>query len=57
VDPRTGVDDVKKIKYFTLAGLEHRPLRRPARSESLSWLLFLGRIFQMLDESRYMLYC
>jgi hypothetical protein len=31
VDPRAGLDDVKK-KFMTLPGLELRPLGRPARS-------------------------
>jgi hypothetical protein len=30
--PRTGLDDVEKIKFFTPPGLELLPLRRPARS-------------------------
>jgi hypothetical protein len=35
VSPRAGLDDVEKRKIFTLQGLELRPLRRPARSQSL----------------------
>jgi hypothetical protein len=35
VDPRAGLDDVKKRKLLTLTGLELRPLGRPARSQSL----------------------
>jgi hypothetical protein len=34
MSPRAGLDDVEKRKFFTLAGLELRPLC-PARSESL----------------------
>jgi hypothetical protein len=32
VDPRGGLDDLKKRKFFTLPGLKLRPLGRPARS-------------------------
>jgi hypothetical protein len=34
VDPRAGLDDVVKRKFFTLPGLELRPLDRPARRYS-----------------------
>jgi hypothetical protein len=40
VNPRAGVDDLEKIKFFTLPGLELRTLGRPVRSQSLSRLLF-----------------
>jgi hypothetical protein len=39
VDPRTGVDNVEKKKFFTLLGLELRPLGRAARRQSLCRLL------------------
>jgi hypothetical protein len=42
VGPRAGLDDVEKRKFLTLPGLELRPLRRPARSQSLYRLLYLG---------------
>jgi hypothetical protein len=32
VDLRAGLDDVEKIKFLNLPGLELRPLGRPARS-------------------------
>jgi hypothetical protein len=32
VDPRAGLDDVEERKFLTLAGLELRPLGRPARN-------------------------
>jgi hypothetical protein len=32
---REGLNDVEKRKFLTLTGLELRPLRRPARSQSL----------------------
>jgi hypothetical protein len=35
VDPRAGLGDLEKRKFFTLPGLELRPLGRPARSQSL----------------------
>jgi hypothetical protein len=34
-DPRAGLDGVKKRTFFTIPGLELRPLRLPARSQSL----------------------
>jgi hypothetical protein len=42
VDPRAGVDDVEKRKFFTLPGLELQPLGRPARSQSLYRLRYPG---------------
>jgi hypothetical protein len=40
VDPRAGdLDDVEKRNFFTLLGLELRPLHRRARNQSLSQLL------------------
>jgi hypothetical protein len=41
VGPRAGLDDVEKIKFLTLPGLELRPLGRPARSQSLYRLSYL----------------
>jgi hypothetical protein len=38
VGPITGLDDVEKIKFLTLAELELRPLGRAAHSQSLSWV-------------------
>jgi hypothetical protein len=35
VDPRAGLDDMEKRKFLTLPGLELRPHRRPARSQSI----------------------
>jgi hypothetical protein len=35
VGPRAGLDDVDKRKFFTLPGIEIRPLGRPASSQSL----------------------
>jgi hypothetical protein len=34
LDPGTGQDDKKKLKFFTLPGFELRPLGGPARSQS-----------------------
>jgi hypothetical protein len=36
VGPRAGLDDVEKIKYLYLRGLEFRPLGSPARSHNIS---------------------
>jgi hypothetical protein len=35
MDPRTGLDDIEKRKFFTLPELELWPLCRPARRQSL----------------------
>jgi hypothetical protein len=42
VDPTAVLDDLEKIKFFTLLGLEPRPLSRPARSQSLYRLRYPG---------------
>jgi hypothetical protein len=43
VDPRAGLDDLEKRKFLTTPpGLELRPLRRPARSQSLYRLRYPG---------------
>jgi hypothetical protein len=42
VDPRAGLDDLEKGIFFTLPGLELRPLGRPARSQSLYRLRYPG---------------
>jgi hypothetical protein len=39
---RAGLDDVKQRKFLTIAGLELRPLGRPARNQSLYVLRYLG---------------
>jgi hypothetical protein len=60
VDPRVGMDDVEKRKFFTLPGLELRPLGRPARRQSLYRLPLLAPILNYLDPVqiliRYLLY-
>jgi hypothetical protein len=35
VDPRAGLDDMEKLKFLTLPGLDLSPFRRPVRSQSL----------------------
>jgi hypothetical protein len=40
--PRAGLYAVEKKKFLTLLGLELRPLRRPARSQSLYRLHYPG---------------
>jgi hypothetical protein len=42
VDPRAGLDDVKKKKFLTLRELELQSLGRPARSQSLYRLCYPG---------------
>jgi hypothetical protein len=42
VGPGVGLEDVEKLKFFTLPGLELRPLSRQARSQSLYRLSYSG---------------
>jgi hypothetical protein len=42
MDPRAGLEDVEKRKFLILPGVELRPLGRPARSQSLYRLRYLG---------------
>jgi hypothetical protein len=42
VDPSAGLNDVEKRKFSTVPGLELRPFRRPARSQSLYRLRYPG---------------
>jgi hypothetical protein len=42
VNPRACVDDLEKRKFLTLSRLKLRPLGRPARSQSLYRLPYLG---------------
>jgi hypothetical protein len=42
VDPEIGLDDVEKRKFFTLPGLEHRPLGHLTRIQSLYRLRYPG---------------
>jgi hypothetical protein len=44
MDPKAGLDDTEKWKFFTLPGLELRLLGRPARSKSLYRLRYRGSI-------------
>jgi hypothetical protein len=54
VDPRAGLDDVEKRKFFTLLGLDMQPLGRPARSQSLYRLSYPGSlIIQEYFENTY----
>jgi hypothetical protein len=48
VGPSTALDDVEKRKFLTLPGLELRPLRRPARSQSLYGLRYHMNILGLL---------
>jgi hypothetical protein len=42
VGPRAGLHAAEKRKLLTVSGLEHRPLGRPARSQSLYQLSYPG---------------
>jgi hypothetical protein len=42
VDPRDGLEDMEKRKFFALSGLELRSLGRPARCQSLYRLSYPG---------------
>jgi hypothetical protein len=53
VDPRAGLDDEEKRKFLTLPGLELRPLDRPARSQSISRLRYLGSCPYVIKCIRY----
>jgi hypothetical protein len=48
VDLRAGLDDLGKRKFLTLPGLELRPLSRPARSQSLYRLRYLGSVDEFI---------
>jgi hypothetical protein len=47
VDPRAGLDDMEKWKFFTLPGLELPPLLvvQPVASRYTDWALKLVKIF------------
>jgi hypothetical protein len=42
VGPKAGLDDMEERKFLPILGLELRPLGRPARSQSLYRLRYLG---------------
>jgi hypothetical protein len=46
------LDDVEKIKFLNLEGIELRPLRRPARIQSLLnfWILFMFNVKFLFHE-------
>jgi hypothetical protein len=48
MDFRAGLADVENRKFLTLQGLELRPVRRPARSQSLYRLRYPGSIIIIL---------
>jgi hypothetical protein len=47
VGPRTGLDDMEKLKFLILLGLELRHLGRPARSKSLYRQRYSGLCIQV----------
>jgi hypothetical protein len=56
VDPRTGLDDLENRKFFTLPGLELRPVGRPARSQSLYRLRYPGSTNNNNNEDKSILH-
>jgi hypothetical protein len=42
VDPRAGLNDLEKLKFLTLPGLQLQPLGRPACRQSLYQILYRG---------------
>jgi hypothetical protein len=62
VNPRAGLDHLERRKFLTLPGLELRPLRRPARSQSLYRLSYPGSFATNIStelgaESNYKKFC
>jgi hypothetical protein len=49
VGSRVGLDNAEKTKFFTLPGLEFRPLGRPARSQSLYRLSYPGSYLKAVE--------
>jgi hypothetical protein len=55
--PRSGLDDFEKRMFLTLPRFELRPLRRPARSQSLYRLSYPGSVEKKKEKSlSYALY-
>jgi hypothetical protein len=57
VDPRAGLDDVKKRKFLILLRLKLRPLGRPARSQSLYRLRYPGSTTQCKEYAKRNISC
>jgi hypothetical protein len=53
LNPRSGLDDVKKRKFLTLLGPELRPLGCPARSQSLYRLCYFGSYYLYVQKVKY----
>jgi hypothetical protein len=49
INPRAGLDDMKKWKFLTLPGLELRPLGRPTSSQVMYRLRYPGCLKQTYD--------
>jgi hypothetical protein len=49
VDLRAGLDDLEKIKFLTLPGLELRPLGRPPTVASRNTDYAIPALFWLLD--------
>jgi hypothetical protein len=52
VDPRASLDDMEKLRFLTLQGLELRTLDLPARSQSLYGLRYRGSLFRIPVEDK-----
>jgi hypothetical protein len=50
VDPKAGLDDENKRKFFILPGHELQPLGRAARSQSLYRLCYPGSDGRMIND-------
>jgi hypothetical protein len=55
VDPRDGLGYLEKRKFLTTPELELRPLRLPARSQSIYQVRYPGSCYEPTDK-RYQLY-
>jgi hypothetical protein len=56
VCPRTGLDDVDKLKFLNLLGLEIRPGGLPARSQSLYDCITEALYFCLYTGNKHLFY-
>jgi hypothetical protein len=52
VDPRAGLADLEKRKFFTLPGLELQPICHPARNQSLYPLRYPGSLCRVCRSAK-----
>jgi hypothetical protein len=57
VDPRAGLDDMEKLKFLNLPGLELRPFGRGVRKLSLYLLDYQGSQYSYLHITRRLCEC